>query len=423
KKYFFNFLKMKKKVYKECRIMIFILFTFIVGYTKMEKGEKISEFKNNYKFNNEIESELIQDSLNKDFQWSATNYSQKGDHKKALEDWDLATNPDNLKFTIAESDSLKNIYSVKPAKDYIVEQSKKHHIIVINESHHISSHRVFTRSMLEELFVNGYRILCLEALNNYETNKDSLLNTRKYPIQTSGFYTKDPQFGNFIRTALDIGFEIYPYESSDMSSSSAREIGQAQNLQKIIDDNPNSKVLVHCGSGHAIEGEVPFFGGRALAGRIKDLNGFDPLTIDQVFYSEKSEMKFFNPFQKVFDIKEPSILFDDTNNKVFSYNDKNTWIDIVVFHPKTEYIENRPDWLMNFNNKLTKIQLDKIKIDFPVMIMAYLENENIDSGIPYDIVEIENKNRDAFLVLKPGKYKIVVSNQNTDAIVYEKTIE
>lgn len=62
-------------------------------------------------------------------------------------------------------------------------------------------------------------------------------------------------------------------------------------------------------------------------------------------------------------------------------------------------------------------------MDFPVMIMAYLENENIDSGIPYDIVEIENQDVEAFLALKPGKYSIVVSNQNNDTLIYEKDIE
>jgi hypothetical protein len=315
---------MRSKTYRNFHLIGFVFLAFTMSCTKKEKGEKISEFKNNYKFNNEIVIELNQDSLNMDYQWSATNYSQKGEHKKALVDWDLATNPKDINFSEAEADSVKLKYSVKSAKNYIIEESKKQSLIIINESHHNSSHRVFTRSMLEELFANGYKILCLEALNNYESYKDSLLNTRKFAIQKSGFYTKDPQFGNFIRTALDIGFEVYPYESNDMESSEAREIGQAQNLQKIIDDNPNSKILVHCGSGHAIEGEVPFFGGRSMAGRIKDLNGLDPLTIDQVFYSEKSKIEYFNRYQKTFDIKEPSILFDDTNNNVFSYNDENT---------------------------------------------------------------------------------------------------
>ncbi|MBX9449469.1 MAG: hypothetical protein KL787_07030 [Taibaiella sp.] len=50
------------------------------------------------------------------------------------------------------------------ARDYIVHRSKDEEIIIINEAHHVPLHRIFTRSLLKDLYNNGYRYLGLEAL-------------------------------------------------------------------------------------------------------------------------------------------------------------------------------------------------------------------------------------------------------------------
>ena len=379
------------------------------------------EHKNNYKFNAEIIELLEKDSLNPDYQMSATNYATKGDYKNALLQWDLAINSKKENLNQTTKDSLLRKYNKVSAKEYIVKQSKNSSIVIINEAHHMSSHRVFTESLLQEMYNIGYKVICIEALGNGDY-KDTHLNERKHLIQSSGFYTKNPQFGNMIRSALEIGYKVYPYETTQRAGGGIREADQANNVIQIIKENPNQKYLIYCGSGHALEGEVSFFGGRALAGRIHDSLGINPLTIDQVFYSEKSTVGKNNPYTNLFNIKKSSILLDK-NQIPFSYRKNNRWIDIVVFHPITEYTNNRPNWLLKNDNKLVKVRTHNKEIQFPIIAKAYLENEDIDNAIPYDIIEIENKSDFGYLALKKGKYNILLVTKDGDVFKYEEYVK
>jgi hypothetical protein len=408
-----NLIIMKKIYY-----FLIVLITISSCKPIVMEIENDENFKNNYKFNSEIET-LIKDVSEPDYQLAAAYSAAKGNHKKALEYWDLVMPPKVEDYTKEQKDSINKTYNIVQAKQYVIEQSKKSQIVIINEYHHNASHRIFTESLLVGLYKNGYRILFLEALSNGQY-MDSLLNERKYPIQKSGFFTRNPQFGNLIRTALDIGFKVLPYETTQPQGGEIREIDQANNIHSIIKANPNEKYLIHCGLGHALEGNLSFFGGLSLAGRLNKLTGIDPLTIDQVYYTEKSKNEFQNPLRKALDIKEPSILLN--NNVPFSYKNKESWMDIVVFHPNTSYTHKRPNWLLKDNHQFVKINLSNFKNDFPIMVMAFKEEDNIDEAVPIDIVEVTNSHDNCFLTLKKGKYKIVIINNNKKRKVFNKII-
>ncbi len=144
---------------------------------------------------------------------------------------------------------------------------------IINEAHHVPKHRAFTRSLLKELYANGYRYLGLEALF------DAAVNETKFPVIETGYYTKEPEFGNLISEALATGFTLFSYEASQGKNGKEREIEQAENIQKFIENNPKAKVLIHCGYAHAYENDYPAWG-KAMAGRLKQNMNIDPLTID-----------------------------------------------------------------------------------------------------------------------------------------------
>ena len=164
-------------------------------------------------------------------QLSAADYASKGDYKNALIHWDTAFRTRVVNYTKEEQDSINQKYEVVSALDYIVKQAKKHSVVIINEAHHNSSHRVFTRALLQNLYNEGYTNLGLEALGNGEY-LDSLLNGRKYPVQSSGIYTSEPQFGNLVRAALSIGFHVFAYENMSLGQGKPREMEQAKNIQK-----------------------------------------------------------------------------------------------------------------------------------------------------------------------------------------------
>ncbi len=389
------------------RLILIIISLSIASCTNEKRIVEKIEFNNKYKFSYEIESRVITDTIDWKYQISAADYATKGDYKNALKHWDLAFRSKSKNYTKEQVDSINQKYKIVSAIDFIIEQANKNQIIIINEAHHNSSHRVFTKSLLQELYDNGYTNLGLEALGNGKY-LDTLLNERKYPIQKTGHYIKDPQFGNLVRDALSIGYNLFAYENMEKGGGKPREIEQAKNIQKIINSKPNEKFLIHCGFGHVIEGEYKAWE-KAMAGRLKEFTKINPLTINQVEFSEKNDIKFNHPLLKALKIKQPTILLDQ-KNQPYGYQEREKWTDIAIFHPNTEYVDNRPNWLFKNGNKNVSVRLTDIEIKFPIMILAFKKGEDINIAVPVDITEVSNKTENCHLGLKNGVYEIVISN-------------
>lgn len=378
------------------------------------------DFNNPYKFNSEIEKKVKEDTVSWKYQISAGEYASKGDYKNALRNWSMAFGGSDRKYDQTEIDSIKENYKIVPAKEYILQQSKKNRVIIINEAHHYSSHRVFTESLLQDLYKKGYRNLGVEALSN--ANKlDAKLNTRKYAIQESGYYTQDPNFGNMLRTALNLGFNVFAYEQTGDLNGKEREIAQANNIQKVMNERPNEKFLIYCGFDHALEGEHRSWG-KAMAERLKEFTGVNPLTINQVKYSERNNPNFNQPILKALEIEQPSILLDSDNN-AFKYEKKNGWSDIAILHPNTEYKKERPQWLISNDSKLVEFKNENFEIEYPIMALAFKKGENINKAIPADIIELQTKSDKSYFVLDKGYYNIVLDNKREKSFKYDIKVE
>ncbi len=405
-----------------CIINFIFCSTVILLLTSCEEEKRVIEkidFETEYKFSSEIEEKVAKDTVPWKYQFSAADYATKGDYKNALIQWDLAMGTMEKNYTKNQIDSINQKYSKVKATEYIIEQAKKNQIVIINEAHHNSSHRVFTKSLLQNLFDNGYNNLGLEALSNGE-HLDSILNNRKYPVLKTGHYIKDPQFGDLVRNALEIGYSLFAYENMEKGGGKQREIEQAKNIEKIIHSKPNEKILIHCGFDHALEGTHDSWG-KAMAGRLTEYTGINPLTINQVVYSEKSDPKFNHPFLKALDIKEPTILIDKDNNPL-KYVRRDAWTDIVIFHPTTEYINDRPNWLFENGIKNTRIILTEIQMEFPVMVLAFKKGEDINLAVPIDMNEVQIRTKNGYLGLKNGTYDIVVTN-GKESVKFEQTVK
>ena len=400
----------------------FYILTIVILFNSCKEEKRVIEkidFETEYKFSSEIEDKVKKDTVPWKYQLSASDYATKGDYKNALIQWDLAMRTREKNFTESQIDSINQKYSKIKASDYIIEEAKKNQVLIINEAHHNSFHRAFTKSLLQKLFDNGYKNLGLEAL----TNNDSLilaLNKRKYPIQETGYYIKDPQFGNLVRDALEIGYELFPYEQTSGSNGKPREIEQAKNIRKFISSKPDEKFLIHCGFAHAYEGTYKAWE-KAMAGRLTEYTGINPLTINQVLYSEKSKPEYNHPLLKALDIKESSVIVDKDNNPL-KYERGQAWTDIAVFHPNTNYIHGRPDWLFENDNENVSITLNDIQIKFPVMVLAFKKGEDINLAVPIDITEVKNKIENCILGLKKGNYNIVITN-GKESVKFKQNIK
>lgn len=390
---------------------IFSFFSVIFLLTAVDVVGQSEKFE--YRFSMDIESSIEKDTVAWKYQIGANEYSFIGKYQKTRETWDK--NGIGIPSVTVE-DSLYFIgFTPVNAKYYIIENSKKEQIIIINEAHTYPNHRTFTHSLLQGLYDNGFRYLGLEALF------DTTINERKYPIIESGYYTKETEFGNLIYAALNIGFTLFGYDDFEHNGKE-REIAQARNIANFIEQNPHGKVLIHCGHDHVIEGTPnnPTWE-KAMAGRLKEFTQIDPFTINQTQFAERSDKKYNHPFISMANQKLPVVLIDGDGN-LFNGKKDNDQFDISVIHPETEYINNRPNWLLSLENR-KEYQIEKFKItQFPLLVFAYRKNEFENSGVPVDIIEVIDSDNVPSLILDKGTYEIIIKDRKYNIINRYKII-
>ncbi len=365
-----------------------------------------SSFQNDTQANSYLLSSEIKDSLDRfkgiePQQLAVFNYSFIGEYKKSLSIWDALMGK-TPKILVADSIYFRQFKPIN-AKKYIIEQAKLNRIIIINEAHHQPLHRVFTTELLRELHDLGYDYLGVEDLNY----RDSFLSTRKYPIIQSGYFAREPQFGNLIREGLNLGFSLVPYDFDSENFYDERDKNAAKHLKKIFDKDPNAKLIIHCGYDHVFESEASI--GKPLAQYLAELTGINPLTIDQENFTEKSETRFESPFLQLSKITESSIYINEFGN-VFTGRIGQKKVDIKVFHPPSIYYFERPTWLLNTQSKnWFFFPLEKINIAFPILIQVYKKGENA-SAVPIDIIELTTSDTKKPLALYKGDYSFKISN-------------
>src|SRR3546814_16743947 len=104
-----------------------------------------------------------------------------------------------------------------------------------------------------------------------------------------------------------MGFTLFDYEqrqnqepptgADSKQRTSSREQAQADNIARVLADNPHARMLIHVGSGHG--SEIPAGDGIAwMALRLKRAIGLDPLSIDQVWGTPRSSAAFDGPLYR-----------------------------------------------------------------------------------------------------------------------------
>lgn len=377
----------------------------------------VSQFYSNaqefpYKLSKDINAEKNSNQNAFALQIAATNFAFQGDYKQALKTWN-EQRPNQKEIKLTEFDSLFLAKSkVISAKEYILEKSKEEEIIILNELHHNSSHRKFARSLLKGLYDNGYRYLGLEALN------DVHINQRKFGTLESGYYTSEPEFGNFIKEALDLGFTLFGYEASetdnwDTDKWKNREIAQAQNIYKFMQNHTDGKYFIYCGAGHAFEGDNNGRG-KSMAGVLADLTKINPLTIDQNRYSDKGENRYNQPLSKLVQSNVPSILIN-SDKTIFRSNSTSYETDISIIQPIINFEKIDSSWLNDNVQIEVEIPTEKT-INYPALLLIYRKGELEMNGIPTKIIELANNQKKIFV--KKGNYDYLIIDSKNNKIHY-----
>lgn len=402
------------------------LFSFILSFCYLilifgqEQSTKLHDIKFSHEIANGIKEGTIRNSS------AAYYYTYIGETEKALRSYELHL--DWGLDTLSEKDksNFQKHRAINPY-EYISKQAANEQIIIVSEAHHKPQHRIFTRKLLKSLYDQGYRKLGLETLtpSYVDTSQylfDTLIQQRGYPLNSplTGFYTREPQMGELVRTALKVGFELFAYER--LSGNTERDLKQAQNIAKHLKENPKEKILIHCGWYHAIESDYPKRKtDHYMAYHLKQLTGIDPLTIYQDALSEKSIQRE-SPIFKMIQEEEVSMFVKD--DKPYAGNQKKNHFDIFIYHPKTKYIQNRPHWLLDIpGNRFVEIEKGGIRKDqYPVLVQCFRADENL-TATPVDIVELKNERDETAIVLNTGKYRIVILDKDRKQMEYTVEIE
>ena len=371
-----------------------------------------------YQLSERIRSAFLRDSTRSKADRAADAFSYVGEYQQALIYNDKEYTPRwALKGVVKAGDSLF-LQACKPvnATDYIIRQARNEQIIIINEAHHNPLHRVFTASLLKGLYQAGFRYLGAETLSV----RDSSLNQRKYPVIASGYYTKEPQYGNLIREALQLGYQVFPYEAitdDEFASGKSREIAQARHVEAVLKQDPKAKILLHCGYDHVVEVPLTTSWQKAMAGRLKEFTGIDPMTIDQQQWTELSQPTKEHPLYQSMHIGEASIYLNAKGEVYPGLSLGRT--DVQVAHPRTNYQHGRPTWLLRAGQwKPYPLKQAQCSLKLPCLALAYRADEPMgkqnlaEQPIPVDVVELKDWQEKKSLILPPGKYRVLFQDSS-----------
>ena len=228
-----------------------------------------------------------------------------------------------------------------PALTYLPQLAKSYRVVFLNEAHNVPLTRSLTVQLLKQLREEGFNYFAAETL--YRT--DTGLQKRGYPVADSGFYTREPVYAEMVRTALKLGYKVVPYEADDEHTGDAREAQQARNLDHILENDPEAKLVVNAGYAH-IQEQGKFLGAQSMAEHFRTLSGVDPLTIEQTMLiphgSSFMDHPYFDAIQQSLDPEKP-VVFINAQGKPWSLR---PGYDVSVIFPETRERDGRPTWLM-----------------------------------------------------------------------------
>lgn len=253
-------------------------------------------------------------------------------------------------------------------------------IVIIMEAHNATQHREWIQQTLPIFYEAGFRHYAAEALAETGT----ILKTRRYPSKSSGVYPQDPRFGNLLRHALDLGFEIDDYEAHLATDPLQREEEQAETLAGIISKDPQCKIVIHVGHAHAFKQPMPGFG-EWMAARLWKKTRVEPYCIYQA-YGEFDSPTYARVAESAGVVDEPRLLLVPPTDLVDpQFADiPDSAIDAIVIHPLLRGRSPR-ERKPAFAKDSLQIPGRWLGEDSPVIVGAYREDEP-DDAIAFDQV-------------------------------------
>ena len=209
--------------------------------------------------------------------------------------------------------------------------AKDHTLVIINESHSRPRHRAFISEVVSMLRAEGFTHYAAETLSVEGAQQ------AEGPAKAGqGWYTQDPVFARMLEDIRASGMVLVAYEQTEEQrrkredatmeeNVAAREEAQALNLiDTVLGEAPETRMVIHVGYGHAQELRDGDFA--AMAARLKEKTGIDPLTIDLTACAAGGS--------------EPLLTANLEDRPVMEWSG----MDVAVQFPELVFTANRPDY-------------------------------------------------------------------------------
>ncbi|MNY04675.1 hypothetical protein D3C86_1373650 [compost metagenome] len=296
---------------------------------------------------------------------------------------------------IVDLSSKDDVYKDNAVFLKIAEIAKENQVLMLNEDHYYPKHRLLAMELLATLKANGYTYLSLEAfVADPETDFT--------PNYNNGIYTDEPYFAHFIRKAITLGFTVSGHENVDKGID--REMGQAKNIIKILEKDPNAKIFVYVGHGHL---EKKHKTRKLMAEYFKELSGINPITINQTVICADAKQEL---------ILVPRKYLTDTT-KITSSADyfliNNLKPSLKKIYPNAVFKETKikNTVFSKYKNKEILVEVIDSK-EFDLM-------KNM--AIPIESYLRTPKNNEINLELPIGSYHVLVKTED-DETIYDDTL-
>jgi hypothetical protein len=317
---------------------------------------------------------------------------------------------------------LPKFYRAESAISVIGREARKTRLVIWGEEHHLPQTRSLYETLLRTLWQQGYRYLAAETFD------DQLMNAQfKYPDYQSGFYLRDPVFASAIRTARSLGYKLIAYETQERGPAgdgSFRDRTQAENIKaRIFDHDPQAKVFIIAGRGHASEETAPG-GWTPMASVLKRLTGINPLTLYAPRMSQRLTPGEEDPFYRFATshglVKEPTIFVNRSEDRLLGSDGGD--LDAYIFWPRIAVKDGRPGWMVKeLRRKPITIPRQLLNGRGMRLVQVFKKGEPA-SAIPIDQVIIDDQSDRKVLLLPKGKFWLRTVDRDSK-VIGETTLE
>lgn len=306
---------------------------------------------------------------------------------------------------------ISNKYFYKDTTSVSFEQiAKNSDIVILDEINSPFETRVFTINSIPMLSKNNFThvIMDIENDSSYfpERRKFPILPLNSRIIDKYGHLIREPLYASIVRTAKSNGLIITGLDSL-ISKTNRITIIQNQVI-KIRESNPNSKVLIYLSTGDLSSEDISKMARNVALKKVR------LSMISTSNFGEFISVKELEP--QVFTKRNFYISLTDS----LKINDKLIRRYKLIINANLFY-ENRPVIITRFIGRYFQ-NANRIKDQLhscPCIVAAYrLEDLPYkERAVPYDLTHVDNLSEMALLSLNPGMYFIYAFNKNGELII------